>query len=84
MSNNYDDGFSTATDLLKQQNNRLTLSKYEDDLFDEEKNIPAKLIRIKRVVSSGQENWKVFEDTKNVLIIPGNKLSKKEKDERNL
>lgn len=79
MSNN-DDNFSTKTDLVKQQNNRFSLSKYEADLFDESKNLPQLVIRIRRVKISGIESWKVFEDTKNIFTIDGNKLSKKEKE----
>lgn len=55
------------------------LSKFEHDLYHDEDDIVAKVIRIKRVGASNKnEKWKIFEDTKIVFVLEGSKLSKKE------
>lgn len=62
-------------------NNKLILSKFDYELFDEEKYKPEKIIRIKKVNSPNKgERWKIMEDDKIVFTLDGMKLSKKEKE----
>lgn len=56
------------------------LSKFDYDLFDEEQSIVKSIIRVKRFVKGKVEKWKIFLDTKQVLIIHGSSINKKEKD----
>lgn len=79
MSNNGED-FTTTTDQVKQQNNRLNLSKFESDLFDEAKSKPEPIIRVKRIkLPNDGENWKIFKDDEVIFLVEGLKLSKKER-----
>ena len=71
----------SLTDENKDQNNKFNLNKFEFDLFHEEKNVPQKVIRVKRVsLPNKGEKWKFFEDNKNVFTIDGEKLTNKEKE----
>lgn len=80
MSSNSDLNIVSITDEIKSQNSKYTLSKFEHDLFNEENDVAEKVIRIKRVSSPNKgEKWKIFEDTKNVFTLEGDKLTNKEK-----
>jgi hypothetical protein len=54
-------------------------SKFEHDLYHDEDNVILKIIRVKRFFSSSKEEWKVFEDANILLVIEGNKCTRKEK-----
>lgn len=57
------------------------ISRFDYDLFDEEKATPAPVIRVKRTNTSTKgERWKVLRNEELLLIIEGNKLSKKERE----
>ena len=79
MSNN-DENFSTPTDLVKQQNNKFSLSKYEADLYDDKCNVPYKVIQVKRIASGDNEIWKILNNNEVIFTIDGEKISKKEKE----
>lgn len=79
MADKYDQ-IPTISDEFKEQNIKFTLSKHEDDLFDEEDDKTFKVIRVKRTGMPGRgEKWKIFDDTELVLTLEGYKLTKKEK-----
>jgi hypothetical protein len=62
-------------------NNKLILSKFDYELFDEEKYKPERIIRIKKINSPNKgEKWKIMEDDKVIFVLDGLKLSKKERD----
>jgi len=79
--NNYEDSLYTTTDEVKKNNNRFTLSKFESDLFDEEKEkIIEPITRVKRfALPNDGENWKIYHNNDVVFIIEGLKLTKKER-----
>lgn len=71
----------SPTEEFKDQNNKFNLNKFEFDLFHEEKNIPQKVLRVKRVsLPNKGEKWKIFENNKNVFTLEGSKLTNKEKE----
>lgn len=70
----------TISDEFKEQNIKYTLSKQEDDLYNEEDDIANKVIRVKRVgqINKG-EKWKIIDGEELLLVIEGIKMTKKEK-----
>lgn len=83
MSKNKSDSMNALpiTDEIKDQNSKYNLNKFEFDLFHEEKSIPQKVLRVKRIsLPNKGEKWKIFEDTKAVFTVEGSKLTNKEKD----
>lgn len=72
--------FSDTAEVKEYQGKGL-LNKYEMDLFNEDRNVVEKIIRVKRISNSNKcERWKVLEDTKTIFILDGTKISKKEKE----
>lgn len=70
----------SITEEFKESGSKHVFSKHEHDLFDEDRDVAEKVIRIKRVSASNKdEKWKIFEDNKVVFVIDGDKLSNKEK-----
>jgi len=58
-----------------------TFSKFDYDLFDEEKHVVEKVVRVKRIASANKnERWNIFENNKIVFVVDGSKISKKEKE----
>lgn len=58
-----------------------TLNKFEYDLYHEEDDLAFKVIRVKHInLPNKGDKWKIMEDNKNIFIIEGSKLTKKEKD----
>lgn len=71
----------SITDEIKDQNNKFNLNKFELNLFHDEKNIPQKVLRVKRITLPNKgEKWKIFEDNKVVFTVEGSKLNNKEKE----
>lgn len=69
------------TEEVKNQNTKYTLSKFEYDLFHDEDHVVEKIIRVKRIsLPNKGERWKIFEDTKAIMVIEGSKLTNKEKE----
>jgi hypothetical protein len=59
----------------------LTTSKFEHDLYYDEKNIEHKIIRVKRFsLPNNGEKWKIIENNKVLMTIEGVKLTTKEKE----
>jgi hypothetical protein len=55
-------------------------SKFDQDLYDEEKDITLPIIRVKRTdLPNKCERWRIFEDNKIVWTLESNKVSKKER-----
>lgn len=80
MANKYYEQSSTISDEFKSQNIKFTLSKQEDDLYDDADDKIYKVIRIKRIgIPARGEKWKIFNDTELIATIDGHKLTKKEK-----
>ena len=58
-----------------------TFSKFDYDLFDEEKYVAEKVVRVKRIASVNKnERWNIYENNKVVFVVEGSKVSKKEKE----
>ncbi len=58
----------------------LKLSKQDFELFDEDKNIPANIIRVKHSGSVDRnEKWRIFSNEMLIFTIDGKKISKKER-----
>lgn len=56
------------------------LSKFDFELFDEEKAVPALVVRVKRMSSAAKgERWRIFANDELKFVIDGDKLSKKER-----
>lgn len=65
------------------QNIKYILSKFDYELYDEEKaKKVAKIYRIKKIneTKSVSEKWRIFEDTKVIFTLDSESLSKKEKE----
>jgi hypothetical protein len=69
-----------STEEFKDFPSKYNLSKFEYDLYHEEDDVVEKIIRVKRFqLPNDGEKWKIFEDSKIMMIIDGAKLTKKEK-----
>jgi hypothetical protein len=80
MVDRYYEPNSTISDDFREQNIKFTLSKHEDDLYNEEDDKIYKVIRVKRVgMPARGEKWKIFNDMELIATIEGHKLTKKEK-----
>ena len=80
-ANNDNINITSITDEIKDQNNKFNLNKFELNLFYDEKNVPEKVLRVKRTnLPNKGEKWKIFEDNKVVFTLEGSKLTNKEKD----
>lgn len=63
------------------QNVKNVLSKFDYDLFDEDKHVVEKVVRVKRVQMPNKgEKWRIIENDKIAFTIEGTKISKKEKE----
>ena len=72
---------SSNMEELKEGNSKYNLSKFEYDLYHEEDDKAEKVIRVKRVAMPNKgEKWKIFQDSKVLRTIEGNKLTKKERE----
>ena len=81
MNKGNDNQYSSDSFETKESINKTSLNKYDYDLFNEEADVVERVVRIKRFCSAkSTEKWKVFENTKILFIIEGNKLTKKEKE----
>jgi hypothetical protein len=60
----------------------LIKSKFDYELFDEEAaSVISKCISVKRIALPNKgEKWKIFENSKQIFVLEGTKLGKKEKD----
>lgn len=78
----YDSSVSSEYfDSKDHQNVKSVLSKFDYDLFDEEKDVVERVVRVKRVQMPNKgEKWKITEDGKVVFIVEGTKISKKERE----
>lgn len=65
----YDEKHGISSFLLKQDN----------EFYNEEDNIPGKLIRVKKM-SKPEEGWKILVDGKEYLLIKSSRFSKQEKE----
>ena len=71
---------SSGEQDFKEQSIKYNLSKFDFELFDEEKNVPGKIIRVSRVGSKDTEKWKIYDNNKVIFILEAAKISKKEKE----
>lgn len=56
------------------------LSKFDFELYDEAKAIPARVVRVKRMSSAAKgERWRIFDGEELKFVLDGSKLSKKER-----
>jgi len=64
----------------KDQQVKHTFSKYEYDLYTEDQDIQFPIVRVKHTTLPGKiDRWRIFEDNKVVLVLDGNKFTKKER-----
>lgn len=56
------------------------LSKFDHDLFDEGRDTVEPIIRVKRFIKGKIEKWKIFSDSKQVIVLHGSSLNKREKE----
>ena len=78
MKNNYNSDFEIKDGA---EYKKTIINKHEDDLFDEEKDVVERLVRVKRTsLPNNGERWKIFVDGKVVFTIEGTKISKREKE----
>jgi hypothetical protein len=61
-------------------NKKLSLIKQDSEFFNDEDYIPGNSVRVKRVSNSSHEDWKVFINEEERLILKGIRFSSKEKD----
>ncbi len=52
----------------------------ENEFFKTENYIPHVMIRVKRTISKGEEQWKVLENNTTVLILKSSRFTNKEKE----
>ena len=72
--------FTAGMEEFKDPNLKYNLSKFEYDLYHEEDDVSEKVIRVKRIsLPNKGERWKIFENTKVLMVIEGQKLNKKER-----
>lgn len=72
---------SEVFDTKDYQNIKHVLNKFDDDLFDEDKDVVEKVVRVKRVqLPNKGEKWRVIENNKVMFTLDGTKVSKKEKE----
>lgn len=72
---------SESFEQKEYQSAKNVLSKFDYDLFDEEKDLVEKVIRVKRVQMPNKgEKWRIMQDGKLVFTLEGTKVSKKEKE----
>lgn len=77
---NYENSYDSS-DSKEYQNGKNILSKLDHDLFDEDKDVVEKVVRVKRVqVPNKGESWRLFENNKIAFTLDGSKLSKKERE----
>jgi hypothetical protein len=79
IKNNYDNLASSDSFEVRDYHGKSILNKYEHDLYDEEKNLVEKVVRIKRVKNKG-EKWHVSINNKLVFTLEASKISKKERE----
>jgi hypothetical protein len=56
------------------------LIKQDTEFFNDEDYIPGKSVRVKRVSKSSHEDWKVFVNGEEDLILKGTRFSAKERE----
>jgi hypothetical protein len=83
---NYNDSHNAALlDSLQhgeyKEGAKYPLSKFDFELFDEEKAAPATVVRVKRTSTNTKgERWRVFRDDELLFVIEGDKISKRERE----
>lgn len=81
---NYSSDFNSSSAELPQgaeykEGTKYPLSKFDFELFDESKAMPARVVRVKRMSSAAKgERWKILENEELKFVLDGSKLSKKE------
>lgn len=69
------------TEEVKEAQQKYSLSKFDYDLYKDEDNTAEPVVRVKRIsLPNDGERWKIFSDSKTVMIIEGSKFSKKERE----
>lgn len=72
--------YNTDMSQGEQHYSPLKLSKQDFELFDEEKNVPAGIIRVKYSGSLDKnEKWRIFSNDTLVFTLDGKKISKRER-----
>lgn len=74
--------FYTPESSTEQSNIKHIFSKYDYELFDEEKNKPYGVFQVKRIANAKGtvEKWKILNDEKEVAMLNGIYLNKHQKE----
>ena len=54
--------------------------KQDSEFFNDEDYVPGKSVRVKRVTSNSHEDWKIFIDEEEALVLKGIRFTSKEKE----
>jgi hypothetical protein len=66
---------------FKDHSSKYNLSKFDYDLYKDEDNKVEQIVRVKYFgLPNKGDRWKVFQENKIILVIEGNKLTKKERE----
>jgi hypothetical protein len=72
--------FTTVSDDIRNQSNKFTLSKLEDELFKDDANVVMPIIRVKHItLPNKNDRWRIFADNDQIVIVEGAKLTKTER-----
>jgi hypothetical protein len=72
-------GMSDSFEIGEYKGSKSILSKFDNDLFNENDDKVEKVFSVKRTESRTRgERWKILADDEIILIIEGNKISKKD------
>jgi hypothetical protein len=73
--------YQTPDGAVESVGNKQILSKEGMELYHDEDNIKMPIIRVKHFkLPNKGERWKIFNDSKVVIVIEGSKLNKKERE----
>lgn len=54
--------------------------KHDSEFFNDEDYVPGNSVRVKRVASNSTEDWKVFVNEEELLVLKGIRFTSKERD----
>lgn len=54
--------------------------KHDSEFFNDDDYVPGKSVRVKRICSGSNEDWKIFVNSDEFMIIKGTRFTSKERD----
>jgi hypothetical protein len=76
---NYDKYIESNEFLYDESSGQKTSLRQDNELFNDSDNIPGSVVRVKRT-NKDSENWTIFKDGKEFLVLKGQRFSAKEKE----